>query len=159
MTADRPEFWSLAFTDIPQPDYADMSIAVLPAGATVDPAVWARTLFSFEAMPKWIVVAMGLRQLLAPLIGIPRAPKDVFQVCRVENGEALLSFDDRHLDFRAGVGVDEARALVRVVTVVRLKGWRGRLYFAPVRIAHPLVVHAMLDRTRRVLAAKAPAAS
>ncbi|GAA1686876.1 hypothetical protein GCM10009792_03410 [Microcella alkalica] len=68
--------------------------------------------------------------------------------------EALLSIEDRHLGFRVGVGVDARARLVRVVTAVRLKGWRGRVYFAPVRLAHPLVVDAMLARACRRLAAE-----
>jgi hypothetical protein len=41
---------------------------------------------------------------------------------------------------------------VRVTTAVRLKGRRGRLYFAPVQLAHPVVVMSMLRSTRRRLA-------
>lgn len=144
-------FWSVALEDIPDPDFADMSIGVLPAHATADPAAWARSLFSLKTMPRWVLAALAMRQLLAPLMGVPRAPKDVFAVCRVEGDEALVAFDDKHLDFRVGVGVDEEHALVRVVTAVRLKGWRGRLYFLPVRIGHPLVVQSMLKRSQKVL--------
>ena len=147
-----PSFWSLALVDIPAPDYADMSIGVPPVGAPTDPAVWARSLFSLRTMPGWIKLALVARQVLVPLIGVPRAPKDVFHVRRVEGDEALLSFDDSHLDFRVGVGVDVERNLVRVVTTVRFRNWRGRLYFLPVRLAHPLVVHSMLARSQRVLA-------
>lgn len=50
-------------------------------------------------------------------------------------------------EFRCGVAYDAGARLLRVTTVVRLKGWRGRLYFAPVRVLHPLVVHAMMVRT------------
>ncbi len=148
----QPRYWSLALEDIPAPDYADMSIAVLPTGASEDPAEWARRLFSPESMPAWVRLAMGLRQLLVPIIGIPRAGREIFTVRNVEGDEALLSVDDVHLDFRCGVGVDLETRLVRVTTTVRLKGWRGRLYFLPVRIAHPLVVHAMLTRAQRQLA-------
>ena len=56
---------------------------------------------------------------------------------------ALVGFDDRHLDFRAAVGVDAPARLVRVTTTVRLHGWRGRVYFAPVRLLHPVVVRSM----------------
>jgi hypothetical protein len=87
-----------------------------------------------------------LRQLLVPLIGVPRGGRDVFAVSRVQDGEALISVDDRHLDFRAGVGVDTEARLVRVTTVVRLEGWRGRVYFAPVGVVHPVVVQSMLRR-------------
>ncbi len=148
----QPAFWSMAFADLPRPDYADMTIAVLPDGASTDPEVWANTLFSRAGAPLWVRAAFVVRAVVVPLIGVASAPKNVFAVERVEGEEALMSFDDRHLDFRCAVGVDARAGLVRVVTAVRLKGWRGRLYFAPVRLAHPLVVHAMLKRTCKLLA-------
>lgn len=151
MPPTLPSFASLAIAQIPDPDYADMSIAVLPAHASADPEAWARSLFSLRTMPKWVLLALGLRQLLAPLIGIPRAPADVFRVREVRGDEALIAFQDRHLDFAVGVGVDELRNIVRVVTTVRIKNWRGRLYFAPVRLAHPIVVRSMLKRSRRLM--------
>jgi hypothetical protein len=147
-----PSFWSIAFDDLPAPDFADVSVGLLPSGAPTDPSVWAAHLFAIRTMPRWIVAAMGLRQILVPLLGVPRAPHGAFAVRRVNGDEALLSFDDRHLDFRVGVGVDAGTRLVRVVTAVRLKGWRGRIYFAPVRLAHPIVVRSMLRRTQRLLA-------
>ncbi|MGB3375142.1 MAG: DUF2867 domain-containing protein [Microbacterium sp.] len=147
----RPAFWSLAFEDMPQPDFADVIVGTLPATATTDPREWAEYLFSPRGMPLWVRVAMGVRQTLAPLIGVPRGSRDTFRVSRVEHGEALIAVDDTHLDFRASVGVDVEHRLVRVVTAVRLKGVRGRLYFAPVRLAHPAVVQSMLARTRRAL--------
>ena len=55
--------------------------------------------------------------------------------------------------FRVGVGVDAQGGLVRVTTVVRLKGWRGRLYFLPVRLLHSMVVHALLRAACQRLAA------
>lgn len=71
--------------------------------------------------------ALALRQLLVPLIGVRAAPRDTFAVRQVDGDEALLAMDDRHLDFRCGIGVDRETRLVRVTTAVRLKGWRGRL--------------------------------
>ena len=149
----KPQYWSLALADIPAPDYADMSIGVLPSGASTDAAVWARSIFSIRTLPGWVRAALIVRQALSPLIGVPRAGRDVFAVRSVVDNEALLSVDDRHLDFRVGVGVDLEARLVRVTTAVTLKGWRGRLYFAPVRLAHPIVVHSMLKRAQKVLAA------
>jgi len=147
-----PSFWSLAFVDIPQPDFADVIVAVLPAGATSDAGVWARTFFSVAAMPPWVRASIAIRQLLAPLMGVPRANLDeAFRVDFAGGEEATLSVDDVHLDFRVGVGVDSEARLVRITTAVRLKGWRGRLYFLPVRIGHPLVVQSMLARTQKLL--------
>ncbi len=142
----RPAFWSLALEDVPRPDFVDVVAAPMPPGATDDPRVWAETVFAVGSSPAWIRLAFALRQLLVPLIGVPRGGRDVFAVSRVQDGEALISVDDRHLDFRAGVGVDTDARLVRVTTVVRLKGWRGRVYFAPVSVVHPVVVQSMLRR-------------
>ena len=149
----EPVFRSLVFADMPEPDYADMSIVAIPAGAPTDPDLWARTVFSAGSMPWWVQFAFTLRELLAPLIGVPRGSREVFDVRAVCGEEALLSVDDRHLDCRVGVGVDPRARHVRVVTAVRIKGWRGRVYFWPVRLAHPLIVDAMLRRARRRLTA------
>lgn len=152
MTDDAPAFRSLALDEVPRPDHVDVIAVPLPAGASTDPSVWARTLFSIDSTPVWVRLAFGLRQLLVPLIGVPRGdPDTVFVVRRVVGEEALLVASDRHLDFACGVGVDAARRLVRVTTTVRLHGWRGRLYFAPVGLVHPMVVRAMLRRAARRL--------
>ena len=90
-----------------------------------------------------------------PLLGLEAAPRGVFDVRRVVGDEALIEYADKHLTFRCGVGVDAAAAVVRVTTVVTFNDWRGRVYFTPVSLAHPLVVHAMLRRARRVLARRA----
>ena len=152
MQSVTPVFHSLALRDIPQPDYADMCLCVLPQGASNDPAVWAQTLFSAKAMPRWVVAAILLRQLIVPLVGIPRASADDFAVCEVVGGEALLAIDDKHLDCRIAVGVDIDAAIVRVTTTVALKGWRGRLYFSFVGLIHPIVLQSMLKRTKQALA-------
>ncbi|MCF6468173.1 DUF2867 domain-containing protein [Nonomuraea sp. MG754425] len=146
-----PVYWSSALEDIPAPDYADMIFGVLPPGAPEDPIAWVKCVFSPGVVPRWIGVAMAARQALVPLLGIPRAPRGAFRVERTEGEEALIAVDDRHLDFRCAVAVDAEARLVRVTTVVRLKGWRGRVYFAPVRLVHPVVVHAMLRAAQRRL--------
>lgn len=142
--------FSLALRDW-SPDFADAAIVALPPGAPTDPALWARTIFGIRSMPGWIRVALGVRQALAPLIGVRRAPRDTFAVDEVVGDEALVSADDTHLDFRCGVAVDADARLVRVTTGVRLHNRRGRLYFAPVRLVHPVVVDQMLRRAARTL--------
>jgi hypothetical protein len=146
---ELPVFVSAALRDISEPDFVDMAAVPLPPGAPTDPRVWAREVFSHAPLP--VKALLGLRQLVVPLIGVPRAPRSIFDVDDVVGEEAVIVADDVHLDFRCGVAVDPTRALVRVTTVVRLKGRRGRLYFAPVRLAHSPVVHTMLARARRRL--------
>jgi len=157
-TASLPVFRSLALQSIPQPDYADVIVLPVPDGTSADPRVWAEELFSLtlKSLPGWVTALMGLRQAVVGLVGISRAPAGVFAVAEVRGEEALISADDTHLDFRCGVAYDAGARLLRVTTAVRLKGWRGRLYFAPVRLLHPLVVHAMMARTIRRLGRQAP---
>jgi hypothetical protein len=148
--------WSIALRDIPCPDYADAIIAPLSAHAPLDPEVWARTLFSRGSMPAWVVGAMLLRQVVVRLVGIPPAARNVFDVRERQGDEALIASDDKHLDFRCAVSIDSGKRLVRVTTAVRLHGWRGRLYFAPVRLVHPIVVSAMIRGANRSFERAAP---
>ncbi len=148
----EPRFVSLALRDVPVPDFAEAVIVPLPPGAATDPGVWARSIFSVDGAPGWVKALFGLREVAVRALGIPPAPRDVFDVREAVGEEVLIATDDRHLDFRVGVAVDVEAELVRVTTVVRLHGWRGRLYFAPVRVLHQPVLRAMLSRAVRRLA-------
>lgn len=141
--------WSLALRDIPHPDYADATIAAIGANGSLDPAAWAERMFGPAAMPRWVAAALTVRQLGVRMLGIPPAPRDTFRIRERDGREVLLAHDDTHLDFRCGVAVDPDARLVRVTTAVRLHGMRGRLYFAPVRLAHPVVVRALVRGAAR----------
>lgn len=149
---DDPALRSLALEGDGRFDYADVILVARPPGTPDDPRTWAETLFSRASMPAWVRAAMVVRGALAPLLGLAGAPRGVFDVREVRGDEALLEFVDGHLTFRCAVGVDARH--VRVTTVVVFNDWRGRVYFTPVSIAHPVVVGAMLKRCRRVLAAR-----
>ncbi|GAA3583572.1 hypothetical protein GCM10022198_03560 [Klugiella xanthotipulae] len=153
----EPRFDSLAFDEIPRPHFADVIVRPLPPGVTLDPAEWADAIFSPEGAPRWVRAAFILREALVPLIGVPRGSPDTFTVARVEGEEAVIVAPDTHLFFCCAVGVDPRRRLVRVTTTVRLHGWRGRLYFAPVKLVHPVVVQSMLRRASRTLHRRARA--
>lgn len=142
--SDVPSFVSLALRDLPRPDHCDVLVVPLPPGAPTDPATWARAVFDVRHGPRWVAALLRVRQVAVRAIGLAPAPHDTFVVREVQGEEALLAFDDRHLDFRVGVAVDAHRDLLRVTTAVRLHGWRGRVYFTPVRVVHPLVTAAMI---------------
>lgn len=146
----EPKFSSIAVGE-GRFDYGDMIFASLPPGASEDPREWAEVMFSREAMPRPVLALFGVRMFFAGLLGLRPAPSHVFDVCEVHDDEALMAFDDDHLDFRCAVGVDPAARIVRVTTVVRLHGWRGQLYFTPVSLLHPLILRAMLAAARRRL--------
>jgi hypothetical protein len=141
--------WTLALRDIPRPDYAHTVLMPLDPLDSVDPAAWARRLFDPRDMPRWVVVALAARQALVPLLGIERAPNDAFAIRESTDDEVLISADDRHLDFRCSIAIDEDTRMLRVMTTVRLHGLRGRLSFAPVRLAHPLVMRSLIRATQR----------
>ena len=148
-----PSFSSLA-TREGRFDYGDVIFAPLPPSVTSDPREWAETMFSRAAMPKLVQGLFGVRMLFAGMLGLRPAPSRVFEVREVRGEEALMAFDDDHLDFRCAVGVDAEARIVRVTTVVRLRGWRGRLYFAPVSLLHPVILRLMLRATRRALSSR-----
>ncbi|MBP2436587.1 DUF2867 domain-containing protein [Microbacterium amylolyticum] len=150
MTEPLPAFSSLAIGE-GRFDYGDVILASLPPTASRDPREWAETMFAINGVPAPVRALFVLRAALAPLLALRPAPSGVFEVREVVGDEALLSFDDDHLEFRLAVGVDDAAAIVRVTTIVRLHNWRGRLYYAVVSLLHPIVVHAMLRRARRTL--------
>lgn len=159
--ADRPggaepsgSTWSIAFRDIPAPDFADVQIVAIPPGATIpgDPTWWAAEIFSVRSAPGWVRALLVLRQAVVGLIGVRRGDQRVFDVDDVSPGEALIAHDDTHLDFRAAVGIDPDKRLVWITTVVRLHGWRGRVYWAAVSFLHGGVTRSMAKRAVRRLA-------
>jgi hypothetical protein len=152
MRTTAPQFVSMAFDDIPRPHYADVIVEPIPGNVPIDALdaeQWTRRVFGFGAAPRWVLVLLAVRQAVVGLIGIPKGDSSQFAVDRSVGDEALISVDDRHLRFRAAVGIDRERRLLRVTTAVDLIGWRGRVYFAPVSVLHPIVVRSMMRRAIR----------
>lgn len=139
---------SLALRGQPAPDWADVVVESLPAEAALrtDPAAWADEIFSAPSLPAPVMAMMGVRQLLAPLVGASRGSWNAFAVREVSGHEALIVQTDRHLDFRASVGVDPDTRLLWVTTAVWFHGWRGQSYFLPVRFLHDPVTRSMMRR-------------
>lgn len=143
--ADQPAvLHSAALSGCPDPDFADVQLFRLPADAPTDPADWARRIFQPRNVPLWVKALMAVRQAMVLLIGVRPAGRDVFTVDAVNGPEALIVERDRHLDFWLGVAVDPHRGLLQATTCVTLHGWRGRLYFLPVRLLHPVVFRSMI---------------
>lgn len=146
-----PNQASIAFSDIAEPHYADAILVKVPGGKPLpeDPAWWTNQIFSVRSAPIWIQALLALRQAVVGLIGINRAPSSVFEIDRVENGEALISEDDTHLDFRTALRVHTESRVLQLTTVVRLHGWRGRLYWSVVSLFHGPVTRSMMKRAAR----------
>jgi hypothetical protein len=158
MIQTAPSFSSLALDGQPPPDWGDVVLESVPGDVDVpsDPAWWADEVFDTGSIPPVVVALMGVRQVVVPLLGVHRATTDAFAVREVAGDEALLVHDDRHLDFRAGVGYDPRSRMLRVTTAVWLHGWRGRLYFGPVAVLHDPVTRSMMRRAIRRACGRPP---
>jgi hypothetical protein len=127
---------------LPRVDFADAHAVVARPGMPADPQVWADAVF--RDPPGWVVALLGLREALVGMVGIARSGPSAFATVARTGDEVLLGTDERHLDFRASVLRERDRVVLS--TVVTLHGARGRAYFAPVRVLHPVIVRAMLTR-------------
>jgi hypothetical protein len=133
---------SAAYELMPQPDWAATTTVAVTDGSAQDSEEWAGAIFSMGATPGWIKALFGAREVVARLLRIPPGQASTFAVREVRGGEAIIDTDDRHLRFVAGVRADDR--LLHVTTAVELKGWRGQLYFLPVRFLHDQVTRSMM---------------
>jgi hypothetical protein len=140
---------SAALDGLPHPDWASTTTVAVPPEVTRDPVVWAQAIFDSRTMPSWVKALFVVRECVVRPMRITPGDRAMLAVDRVVGDEALIDTDDVHLHFVAGVRAD-AR-FVHVTTVVTFKGWRGRLYFVPVRLLHDAVTRAMITRAARTL--------
>jgi hypothetical protein len=132
---------------LPRVDWTDAHAVRVLRGMPTDPQVWADAVF--RDPPRWVLAALGLRELLVGLVGIDRSGASAFDTLARTEEEVLLGTDSDHLDFRASVRREPDRVVL--TTVVQLHNRRGRVYSALVRPVHPIVVRAMLNRAARRL--------
>lgn len=137
---------SLALEACAVPDVIDVQALPLPDGAPTDPARWIREVFTFRAAPLPVRVLMGLRIALARVVGADtrRTSSEVFAVEAADDREVLAHEADKHLEFWLAVAADDG--LLQLTTVVRLHGWRGRLYWLPVGALHGPITRSMMRR-------------
>ncbi|MEM8837580.1 MAG: DUF2867 domain-containing protein [Pseudomonadota bacterium] len=104
--------------------------------------------------PDWAQRLLILRNVMVRPFGLSGGKTDGnsvngFPFMSCEDDQAVLGFDDKHLDFRividmTGRGTEKARA--HVTTLVRRHGLPGRLYLAGVLPFHRKIVPAMMRR-------------
>ncbi len=138
---------SVAYRVMPSPDWATTTTVSVPDDAAHDAAGWAQAIFDVRSVPLWVKGLFGLREVAARVLRIPPGDSSMLAVSEVRDGEALIDTDDRHLHFVAGVRAE--RQLLHVTTAVQLKGWRGKLYFLPVRFLHDQITRSMMHAAAR----------
>ncbi len=120
----------------------------------------------FHSFPNWFRALMGLREVIARVIGLktahgmdiakqmrefkgePGQSIALFHVLDREPGEIMMGENDSHLNFRLSFISREVEqgTEVMLATTVHFQNRVGRLYFLPVKPIHRLVVPVLLRR-------------
>ena len=122
----------------------------------------------FTIGPKWIERLFAFRNRTMKVFGLkvpegnldkasvveemkcePGERMGLFQIFERNGAEIILGEDDKHLDFRVSLLIEnsafeEGRKELTISTMVKFNNGFGRLYFAPVKPFHSLVVPSML---------------
>lgn len=143
---------------LPLADWADCYELLVSGQATSAISAARRALSDF---PAWVRALMWLRNAIVSPFGLkgsghqPNGKTEMigfFPVISQSSEQAVLGFDDAHLDFRIVIDVRQAGELaqrVSVTTLVRRKILFGRIYIAVITPFHRLIVKTMLARLAR----------
>jgi hypothetical protein len=151
---------------LPQADWADCYQLSVPA-ASLTAIEAARLMLGYT--PFWISSLMRLRNLIVgPLLGLRTDTHDlpegvemigIFPMLSQSERRVVVGFDDRHLDFRIVIDVEETGGGRRVsaMTLVQRKILIGRIYIAVITPFHNLIVTAMMGHMgKRLNALRSP---
>jgi len=139
--------------------FADAFAIDLPSNATGDPERLATHVLMGQA--RWVGWLVSLRDTLVAGFGLKTSSKlrddvaadrlDFFRVYDRRPHEIILGEDDRHLDFRLSILVEESALCRRLVatTVVTFNHLAGRAYIAGIAPFHRLIVKSSLRRAER----------
>jgi Protein of unknown function (DUF2867) len=118
----------------------------------------AATQLAFGDAPGWINKLLRLRNALVSPFGLKAGEKNskpfvekigIFPVLNEAPHRIVLGLDDKHLDFRLLVDVNDAGEEMQTVTastLVRTHNAFGRIYLAIVKPFHRIIVPAMLAK-------------
>ncbi|MDR0849657.1 MAG: DUF2867 domain-containing protein [Propionibacteriaceae bacterium] len=118
-------------------------------GDSHSPSAWAEALFADE-IPV-VDVLMKIRDAVVRPFGLavsssrPKEMKLMFPILSEDTDEVILGAEDKHLTFAVGVTI--ANNTVSISTLVTIHNTLGKLYWAVVRLFHPVLVRATLRAT------------
>jgi hypothetical protein len=133
---------TIAYELLPRPDWAGTTTVAIAPDLEASPRAWAQAIFDPRSVPNWVKALYVGRMVVAAVLHLAPGDRSMLAVDRVVGDEAVIDTDDRHLRFVATVRQEPG--LVHMTTLVRLKGLRGRVYFAPVRLLHDAVTRSMM---------------
>ncbi|MFT4031774.1 MAG: DUF2867 domain-containing protein [Siphonobacter sp.] len=121
----------------------------------------------FKSAPKWVELLFALRNKLVGTFGLktsenmndrqldhfkctPGEQLGIFKVYNKTENEVVLGEDDKHLNFRVSLYLDQQAAnsekkTLTISTAVTFNNFLGRLYFLPVKPFHKIIVCKMLQ--------------
>tara|TARA_B100000674_G_C37619221_1_gene813493 strand:- start:164 stop:754 length:591 start_codon:yes stop_codon:yes gene_type:complete len=129
----------------------------------------------FTSGPKWVDNLFSLRNKIVSVFGLktpgkvtnrakqlelfkcnPGEQLGLFKVFSKNENEVILGEDDKHLNFRISIFVNQSKEETKkkhliISTTVEYNNWFGKLYFLPVRPFHKLIVPTMLKGIIRKL--------
>lgn len=111
---------------------------------------------AFGSFPIWVNALMGLRNLAVTPFGLKTGEKEsatrarigFFPLLSESETQVVVGMNDRHLDFRCVIDLEEAGAgqEVTIATVIHRHNWLGRAYLATIMPFHRLIVRTALAR-------------
>jgi hypothetical protein len=117
--------------------------------------------------PQWTDVLMHIRNTLVKLVGLkgggnkkdthvsdyyPVGSRAVyFTVIDRNENEILMAENDKHLNFRVSVMINQAGdcTTIHLTTLVKFNNFLGRFYFFPVKPFHKIIIISLLKRYLR----------
>ncbi len=145
---------------------ADSYSIELPSGASTDPELLARFIFSHQA--PWISTLLAVRDAIVGGFGLKTAKQlaslgaesetgrvGIFKIYGTSPTEIVLGEDDKHLDFRLSVLCSDPPApggkrQLTLSTVVHCHNGPGRLYILAIAPFHRLIVRSSLRSAARI---------
>lgn len=145
---------------------ADAYSIALPSGASKDPEVLAR--FIFSQLPSWMIGLMRVRDTLVSAFGLKTAKQlkalgandqqgriGAFKLYSRGPSEIVMGEDDKHLDFRLSLLCSNTPSplleqRLTLSTVVHCHNRLGRLYIFLIAPFHRLVTRSSLSHAAKV---------
>jgi len=145
---------------------ADAYSIELPPGASANPELLARFIFSHQA--PWVSSLTAVRDAIVGRFGLKTARHlatlgaakktgrlGIFKIYSTSPTEVVLGEDDKHLDFRLSVLCSKqpspgGKRHLTLSTVVHCHNRLGRLYILVIAPFHRLVVQSSLRRAARI---------
>src|SRR4029077_9638826 len=145
---------------------ADAFLIQLPSGASKNPDVLARFIFSVQ--PSWIGALTNVRDAIVAAFGLKTAKHlatlssdaaarriSIFRVFGMSDTEVVLGENDKHLDFRVSIlctpdSPPDTGNRLTLSTVVHCHNRLGKTYLSVIAPFHRQVVKASLRRAAEV---------